>query len=111
MSVSWTGGQQEREHERVSELPKEQPKVRRVATGETFRKRWEEMDDEQRRDYLKSAEQNAPRVTEDMVTRASHVLWTEVRPGTCATTEIATRGPSSLTWGPDQLLSARALTD
>ena len=26
------------------------------------------------------AEQNAPRVTEDMVTRASHVLWTEVNP-------------------------------
>ncbi len=26
------------------------------------------------------AEQNAPGVTEDMVTRASHVLWTEVNP-------------------------------
>ncbi len=29
--------------------------MRRIATGQTFRQRWEEMDDEQRHAYLKSA--------------------------------------------------------
>jgi site-specific DNA recombinase len=32
------------------------PKIRSVATGKTFKQRWEEMDDEGHRDYLKSAE-------------------------------------------------------
>jgi site-specific DNA recombinase len=45
----------EAEHARVSALPKEKPKVRRVSTGKTFRQRWDEMDDEQRHAYLKSA--------------------------------------------------------
>jgi hypothetical protein len=45
----------EAEHARVSALPKETPKVRRIATGKTFRQHWEEMDDEQRHAYLKSA--------------------------------------------------------
>jgi site-specific DNA recombinase len=45
----------EAEHERVSALPKEKPKVRRIATGKTFRQHWEEMDTEQRHAYLKSA--------------------------------------------------------
>ncbi len=44
----------EAEHGRVSALPSEKPKVRRIATGKTFRQRWEEMDDEQRHAYLKS---------------------------------------------------------
>ena len=44
----------EAEHARVSALPREKPKVRRIATGKTFRQRWEEMDDEQRHAYLKS---------------------------------------------------------
>jgi site-specific DNA recombinase len=45
----------EAEHARVSALPREKPKVRKIATGKTFRQRWEEMDDEQRHAYLKSA--------------------------------------------------------
>ncbi|HUN32553.1 MAG TPA: recombinase family protein [Trebonia sp.] len=45
----------EAEHERVSALPREKPKVRKIATGKTFRQHWEEMDDEQRHAYLKSA--------------------------------------------------------
>lgn len=45
----------EEEHARVSALPREKPKVRRIATGKTFRQHWEEMDDEQRHAYLKSA--------------------------------------------------------
>jgi len=45
----------EAEHARVSALPREKPKVRRIATGKTFRQHWEEMDDEQRHAYLKSA--------------------------------------------------------
>jgi DNA invertase Pin-like site-specific DNA recombinase len=45
----------EAEHARVSELPREKPKVRRIATGKTFAKHWEEMDDEQKHAYLKSA--------------------------------------------------------
>jgi site-specific DNA recombinase len=45
----------EAEHARVSALPKEKPKVRRIATGKTFRLHWEEMDTEQRHAYLKSA--------------------------------------------------------
>ncbi len=45
----------EAEHARVSALPKQKPKVRRVSTGKTFRQRWDEMDDEQRHAYLKSA--------------------------------------------------------
>jgi hypothetical protein len=44
----------EAEHGRVSALPREKPKVRRIAIGKTFRQRWEEMDDEQRHAYLKS---------------------------------------------------------
>jgi hypothetical protein len=44
----------EAEYARVSALPREKPKVRRIATGKTFRQRWEEMDDEQRHAYLKS---------------------------------------------------------
>jgi DNA invertase Pin-like site-specific DNA recombinase len=38
----------EAEHARVSALPREKPKVRRIATGKTFRQHWEEMDGEQR---------------------------------------------------------------
>ena len=45
----------EAEHARVSALPREKPKVRKFATGKTFRQHWEEMDDEQRHAYLKSA--------------------------------------------------------
>lgn len=45
----------EKEHERVSALPREKPKVRRIATGKTFRQHWEESDDEQRHAYLKAA--------------------------------------------------------
>ena len=45
----------EAEHARVSALPREKPKVRRIATGKTFAKHWEEMDDEQKHAYLKSA--------------------------------------------------------
>jgi hypothetical protein len=44
----------EAEHARVSALPREKPKVRRIATGKTFRQHWEEMDQEQRHAYLKS---------------------------------------------------------
>lgn len=49
----------EAEHARVSALPREKPKVRRIATGKTFRQHWEEMDDEQRHAYLKSASVSA----------------------------------------------------
>jgi site-specific DNA recombinase len=49
----------EAEHTRVSALPREKPKVRKIATGKTFRKHWEEMDDEQRHAYLKSASVHA----------------------------------------------------
>ena len=45
----------EAEHARVSALPREKPKVRRIATGKTFRKHWEGMDHEQRHAYLSSA--------------------------------------------------------
>ena len=45
----------EAEHARVSALPREKPKVRKIATGKTFRQHWEDMDDEQRHAYLKSA--------------------------------------------------------
>jgi hypothetical protein len=38
----------------VSALPREKPKVRKIATGKTFRQHWEDMDDEQRHAYLKS---------------------------------------------------------
>ena len=43
----------EAEHARVSALPREKPKVRRIATGKTFRQHWEEMDQEQRHAHLK----------------------------------------------------------
>lgn len=46
----------EAEHARVSALPREKPKVRRIATGKTFRQRWEEMDGEQRHAYLKAGD-------------------------------------------------------
>ena len=49
----------EEEHKRISVLPVEKPKIRKVSTGKTFRRRWEEMDDEQRHSYLKSAEVTA----------------------------------------------------
>lgn len=45
----------EAEHKRVSALPREKPKVRRIATGKTFAQRWDEMDAEQRHAFLKSA--------------------------------------------------------
>jgi DNA invertase Pin-like site-specific DNA recombinase len=45
----------EAEHARVSALPREKPKVRKIATGKTFRQHWEDMDDEQKHAYLKSA--------------------------------------------------------
>jgi hypothetical protein len=45
----------EAEHERISNLPAEKPKVRRVGTGKTFRQWWSESDDEQRHSYLKAA--------------------------------------------------------
>lgn len=49
----------EEEHKRISAMPVEKPKIRQVSTGKTFRQRWEEMDDEQRHAYLKSAEVTA----------------------------------------------------
>ena len=49
----------EEEHKRISALPVEKPKIRRVSIDKTFRQRWEEMDDEQRHAYLKSAEVTA----------------------------------------------------
>ena len=49
----------EAEHARVSALPGEKPKLRRIATGKTFRQHWEEMDCEQRHAYLKSADVHA----------------------------------------------------
>jgi hypothetical protein len=45
----------EAEHARVSALPREKPKVRKIATGKTFKQHWEDVDDEQRHAYLKSA--------------------------------------------------------
>ncbi|MGO8890802.1 MAG: recombinase family protein [Streptosporangiaceae bacterium] len=45
----------EAEHTRISDLPREKPKIRRVSTGKTFAQLWEEMDSEQRQSYLKSA--------------------------------------------------------
>ena len=45
----------EAEHARVSALPREKPKVRRIATGKTFRQHWEGMDHEQKHAYLSSA--------------------------------------------------------
>lgn len=45
----------EAEHERISNLPAEKPKVRRVGTGKTFRTWWAEADEEQRHSYLKAA--------------------------------------------------------
>jgi hypothetical protein len=45
----------EAEHERISNLPTEKPKVRRVGIGKTFRQWWNESDDEQRHSYLKTA--------------------------------------------------------
>jgi hypothetical protein len=45
----------EAEHERISDLPAEKPKVRRVGTGKSFRQWWTESDDEQRHSYLKAA--------------------------------------------------------
>jgi site-specific DNA recombinase len=55
----------EAEHARVSALPREKPKVRRIATGKTFRQRWEEMDQEQRHAYLKSVGVHALVVREE----------------------------------------------
>ena len=49
----------EEEHKRISALPVEKPKIRRVSTDKTFGQRWDEMDDEQRHAYLKSAEVTA----------------------------------------------------
>ena len=51
----------EDEHKRISVMPAEKPKIRRVSTDKTFRQLWEEMDDEQRHAYLKSAEVTASR--------------------------------------------------
>jgi hypothetical protein len=45
----------EAEHTRISDLPREKPKIRRVSTGKTFTQLWKEMDSEQRQSYLKSA--------------------------------------------------------
>lgn len=45
----------EAEHDRISKLPAEKPKVRRVGTGKTFRQWWIESNDEQRHSYLKAA--------------------------------------------------------
>lgn len=45
----------ETEHEKISNLPAEKPKVRRVGTGKTFRHWWTESDDEQRHSCLKAA--------------------------------------------------------
>ncbi len=45
----------EAEHTRISDLPREKPKIRRVSTGKTFAQLWEEMDSKQRQSYLKSA--------------------------------------------------------
>ena len=49
----------EKEHERVAALPREKPKVRKISLEKTFREHWEEMDDEQRHAYLKSANVSA----------------------------------------------------
>jgi site-specific DNA recombinase len=45
----------EAEHARISDLPREKPKIRRISTGKTFAKFWEEMDGDQRQSYLKSS--------------------------------------------------------
>jgi len=45
----------EAEHDRISNLPAEKPKVRRVGTGKAFRQWWTESNDEQRHSYLKAA--------------------------------------------------------
>ncbi len=45
----------EAEQARVSALLREKPEVRKIATGKTFRQHWEDMNDEQRHAYLKSA--------------------------------------------------------
>jgi hypothetical protein len=55
----------EAEHARVSALPREKPKVRRIATGKTFRQHWEEMDQAQRHAYLKSVGVHALVVREE----------------------------------------------
>lgn len=49
----------EKEHERVSNLPAEKPKIRRVSTGKKFAKLWDEMDHEQQHSYLETAEVSA----------------------------------------------------
>jgi site-specific DNA recombinase len=49
----------EAEHERISNLPREKPKIRQVATGKTFRQHWEEIDDGERHAYLSAAEVSA----------------------------------------------------
>jgi site-specific DNA recombinase len=49
----------EAEHERISNLPTEKAKVRRVGLGKTFRQWWGESDNEQRHSYLKAAEVSA----------------------------------------------------
>jgi hypothetical protein len=62
----------EAEHARVSALPREKPKVRRIATGKTFRQHWEDMDHEQRHAYLASAGVSALVVRkEDYTTRTA----------------------------------------
>ncbi len=66
------------EHERVSSLPAEKPKACTVAIGKTFRQLWDEMDDGQRNDYLKSAEVSA------LVVRADDIDQLAVTAGTDA---------------------------
>lgn len=69
----------EAEHKRVSALPREKPKVRRISLNKTFRQHWEEMDDEQRHAYLKSAGVSVLVVRkEDYTVRADPEQSTEV---------------------------------
>lgn len=70
----------EAEHKRVSALPREKPKVRKIATGKTFAKHWEEMDPEQRHAYLKSAGVHVLAVRKEDYT---------VRPASEQSTEVA----------------------
>jgi hypothetical protein len=46
----------EAEYERISAMPKDSPVIKRISTGKTFRQRWDEMGDEERHAYLKTAD-------------------------------------------------------
>ncbi len=56
--------------------------MRRIATGKTFRQHWENMDDEQRHAYLKSAGVHALVVREEAFIAVSMVPSRARRPPT-----------------------------